>query len=217
MPNIGDAAQSNGDIMRRLRELEAMVRELTAGRRLENASVGKGGIRVREDGSIRSETFDGNLLLENPGTAGWALGADRLAIRGQFVGPFSFDAKTGDQTGFSVTTDFNRFARVTIPVPEWAEEAIILSGHVGQAQNGTGAASYLTIRGDINGDASAGVNIFADPTVYATGSITHAGLVQDPAGSITVETILNSTGTNWGSGPINYAASNAIVLFRRVS
>ena len=122
MPNIGDAAQSNGDIMRRLRELEAMVRELTAGRRLENASIGKGGLRVREDGTIRSETFDGNLLLGHPGTRGWALGADRLAVDGALVSSTDTDTDHVTEQGFGLTQSMVTRAEIVITPPSWVRE-----------------------------------------------------------------------------------------------
>lgn len=60
-----DIAFSQGDVMRRLRELEQRVVELTSGRRLENASVGAGGIRVKGGGGITVE--DGGDVDVNGG------------------------------------------------------------------------------------------------------------------------------------------------------
>lgn len=59
---LGDMAISPGDIMRRLRDLERMVRELTAGRRLEAASVGRGGIVIKDGGSLRVLDRDGTPI-----------------------------------------------------------------------------------------------------------------------------------------------------------
>jgi hypothetical protein len=66
MGNIGDAAFSDGDIMRRLRTLEQHVRELNAGRRLENATVGAGGVTVKGTGGV-TLTDGGDLTVEGGG------------------------------------------------------------------------------------------------------------------------------------------------------
>jgi len=53
MSAVGDAALNQGDVIRRLRELERQMRELTAGRRLEAATIGAGGVVIR-GGSLRT-------------------------------------------------------------------------------------------------------------------------------------------------------------------
>ncbi|WP_116051671.1 tail fiber domain-containing protein [Amycolatopsis palatopharyngis] len=63
---LGDAAFSNGDIMRRLRELEATVRELRGARRLESSTIGAGGVRVKGEGGIRLQN-GGGLTVEDGG------------------------------------------------------------------------------------------------------------------------------------------------------
>lgn len=60
-----DIAFSKGDVMRRLGELERRLAEATAGRRLENASVGAGGIRLKSGGGITVE--DGGDVRINGG------------------------------------------------------------------------------------------------------------------------------------------------------
>lgn len=59
---LGDLAISPGDIMRRLRDLERMVRELMAGRRLEAASIGRGGITVKDGGTVQVVDAEGTAL-----------------------------------------------------------------------------------------------------------------------------------------------------------
>ncbi|MFI2663744.1 hypothetical protein [Micromonospora carbonacea] len=56
---LGDISFSPGDIMRRLRDLERAVRELAASRRLEAASIGRGGIVIKDGGSLRIVNTDG--------------------------------------------------------------------------------------------------------------------------------------------------------------
>lgn len=58
-------AFSPGDVMRRLRDVEQALREATAGRRLENASVGAGGIRLKSGGGMTVE--DGGDVNINGG------------------------------------------------------------------------------------------------------------------------------------------------------
>lgn len=55
MATIGEAAFSQGDVMRRLRQLEQAIATVAAGRRLEDASIGAGGIRVHSGGLITVE------------------------------------------------------------------------------------------------------------------------------------------------------------------
>lgn len=63
--NIGDSAFSRADFMRRLHELEGIVRELVAGRRLENATVGAGGITFRGEGGIELVEGGGVTIRDN--------------------------------------------------------------------------------------------------------------------------------------------------------
>lgn len=61
-----EMAFSQGDLMRRLRELEKLVRELTSGRRMEHATIGAGGIRVRGTGGVTLQQ-GGGLTVEDGG------------------------------------------------------------------------------------------------------------------------------------------------------
>ncbi|TYB97127.1 hypothetical protein FXF53_20500 [Micromonospora sp. WP24] len=51
-------------LMRRIDELAAEVRELRAGRRLESASIGRGGVTVREGGTVRVYDPDGRRIAQ---------------------------------------------------------------------------------------------------------------------------------------------------------
>lgn len=66
MANIGDAAQSPGDLVRRVHELEGLVRELVAGRRMESASVGAGGIRIKDGGGL-TVVDGGDIIIRGDG------------------------------------------------------------------------------------------------------------------------------------------------------
>lgn len=61
MPLPSDMIASQGDVMRRLVDLEREVRELRAERRLESATIGRGGITVR-GGAIRAVDENGTVV-----------------------------------------------------------------------------------------------------------------------------------------------------------
>lgn len=222
MANVGDAATSQGDIMRRLRDLESMVRELTAGRRLENASIGQGGLRVREDGSIRSETFDGNLILGDPGTAGWALGADRLAIRGQLVSPVEFRAAYAYTTGWAVAVGWDTMASLTLTPPTWATEVLLTVTMSATARNTSGATDILWGSIRVAGQLSEEGVITADREDgllchLSTNFATVAG-VTGP-GSVLIEGRLSvpNTAAGWTADSNNTMTLAASAVYRRIS
>lgn len=63
---LGDAAFSDGDIMRRLRQLEAELREMRSSRRLESSTIGAGGLTVKGEGGVTVEN-GGDLVVEDGG------------------------------------------------------------------------------------------------------------------------------------------------------
>lgn len=65
---IGDLARSSGDVMYRLKDLERQIQDLQTARRLESASIGTGGLRVK-GGRIRIQDEQGNdtLVLSTDG------------------------------------------------------------------------------------------------------------------------------------------------------
>lgn len=66
MSVLSDQAASRGDLMARLDALERQVAALRTGRRLPNASVGQGGIRVHAGGSVRVHG-GGSVQVEDGG------------------------------------------------------------------------------------------------------------------------------------------------------
>lgn len=64
MATIGEAAFSQGDILRRLRQLERAIAQVAAGRRLESASVGAGGLRLFAGGSLTLEDGGDVVVLD---------------------------------------------------------------------------------------------------------------------------------------------------------
>lgn len=78
-------------LVRRVTDLERQVRELQAGRRLEAATIGRGGLRVRQGGEIVMEDDTGKVIIqlgkvqfpdgsEEPGLAAFRTLADGGAV-----------------------------------------------------------------------------------------------------------------------------------------
>lgn len=63
MAELSEAVFSSGDVMRRIAALEAQVREMQAGRRLEAATIGQGGITLK-GGSVKVVDNADNLLIQ---------------------------------------------------------------------------------------------------------------------------------------------------------
>ncbi|SCL31909.1 hypothetical protein GA0070616_4355 [Micromonospora nigra] len=127
---IGDNAVSSGDIMRRLRELEKQVEQLNAARRLESASIGRGGLVIKDGGALRVVDEDGRSI------AWFGLNADtgqRGVVLRRAGGALAFAAYgtgEGGDTGFVALYDLagqyivtddvasgRGLARPYIPVP----------------------------------------------------------------------------------------------------
>ncbi len=215
--NIGDAAVKSGDLVRRMTELERLVRELMGGRRLENSTIGGGGLRVASHGVIRSETFDGNLPLGDAGDNGWALGNDRLSIRGQFVGPFDFAGIGLSSTGFTVTTTIADRVSGTVDVPAWADEAMILLTATCTIHNGSAGFNYANIRATIDG--TGGGSNFKGFAIgeYACMVATAQRLITNPASTVPVAgQVWNQGAANFGTDGTNIVTIDGHALFRRV-
>lgn len=147
----------NGDIVRRVKELEAKVRELSAGRRLEAATVGAGGITVK-GGNIRIMDADGTTLLAQigklPGGASFGVAA---------LDPATGNMVTLDALAYGLRTDTvlaletvssTSYGDMTTPGPEVTCEitsgraVVILSAALGSdAAANSGANMAVEISG----------------------------------------------------------------------
>ncbi|XQE88141.1 hypothetical protein ACN24M_24710 [Streptomyces microflavus] len=65
MPTAGDQVPGGAtDLARRVQALEREVRELRAAKRLQNASVGAGGLRIVDGGRLSMDTPDGRRMVD---------------------------------------------------------------------------------------------------------------------------------------------------------
>lgn len=218
---IGDAAFGKGDIMRRLHQLEGDLRELRSARRLESSTIGQGGLKVKGFGSIRSTNFDGDVTTGDPGTEGWALGAERLALRGQLVGPVGFGSARDVQFNVTIQPGVpgEILAESTIGVPDWADEAIVIAtadatGDNTGIQNDDAFFVYAHIDG-LNGH-EAMVRLATDQQLSASATLMH--VISNPDEQIRVACGVRSNIDTWpGATSNSRAAINAIAIFRRAT
>lgn len=216
---IGDAAFSSGDIMRRLHQLESELRELRSARRLENATIGAGGVRVAGGGSLRSTSFNGDLAQDEPGTTGWALGADKLVLRGQFVGPVAFGTARGFTAPVTHTAGLppDKQATAKLFVPGWADEALILvtadvTADNTSAQNDD-ALFVSASAGSVTGEEMM-VAVNSGRQLPVSSSL--ALVVGNPESTIEVACRTRTNIATWpGDGSNNRCAVSAIAVFRQ--
>ncbi|MBB5828148.1 hypothetical protein [Micromonospora carbonacea] len=102
---LGDLAFNAGDILRRLRDLERAVRELSASRRLEAASIGRGGISVN-GGTFTTRDIDGRTLAAM-GQLGDDYRGTWLARAGGSVAFAVYGSNAPDDEGFVSLWDKN--------------------------------------------------------------------------------------------------------------
>lgn len=112
MSNVDVQGESRGDIMRRLHRIERQIQELQAGRRLEAAHVGEGGLRIR-GGLLRVQDTVGDDMFRAGGDPG------EVFIRQDLLSPLAVaifadraDAQTVDVSEFIDTDTYDDIATV---------------------------------------------------------------------------------------------------------
>lgn len=168
------------------------------------------------------------VILEPEDVVGLLRFKSTYFILGRIImpqGPDNNRASVGFKRGFAEATNFAltstpaHRATVTIDVPTWADEAIVMSGHVVQAEyNGANpTGDYMTIRGRIETFGGAGANFLAvAPGAFASGSVIHSESLTSLGSTISVQTTINSISASWGAADaLNYAGTNALAIFLR--
>lgn len=215
---IGDAAFSSGDIMRRLQQLETELRELRSARRLESSTIGEGGMRVAGGGVIRSTDFDGDMVSGNPGSTGWALGNDRLALLGAMVVPVEFHSAFEHGGPFAIDTTITTKASMVVPVPDWADEAAVIVVGMFSAQNKSASSDALNGWTRVDGDAGQGFNkTVAVNEVFdiTTGQAEVINVSGKP--SFVIDAQVWTAANSWPLDNTNNVAMSAMILFRSAS
>lgn len=112
MSVVRGQGESRGDLMRRLHRIERQIQELQAGRRLEAAHVGEGGLRIR-GGLLRVQDTVGDDMFRAGGDPG------EVFIRQDLLSPLAVaifadraDAQTVDVSEFIDTDTYDDIATV---------------------------------------------------------------------------------------------------------
>lgn len=112
MSVVRGQGESRGDLMRRLHRIERQIQELQAGRRLEAAHIGEGGLRIR-GGLLRVQDTVGDDMFRAGGDPG------KVFIRQDLLSPLAVaifadraDAQTVDVSEFIDTDTYDDIATV---------------------------------------------------------------------------------------------------------
>ena len=149
MPNLSDAAKSRGDVMSRLAELERQVRSLQTSRRLEAASIGRGGLRV-QGGRILAEDASGERVFEvttePPGIFMRPELISTIAAQA-FADRITADSITGGGTGAPDAPDWGDLPgdpgpSVTADVTDAGRMIVMLSAQITLQNNEGGRVSF---------------------------------------------------------------------------
>lgn len=245
MGNVGDVAFSQGDLMRRVHKLEEQLRMLAAARRLENATIGAGGLRIKGagglrlqaggsltvedggdilieggdlvvtgDGVMRSETFDGNMAVLDPGSTGWAIGSDRVSARGALLRPLDTKVTGGQAIGFAVNLAEEARGASTVVAPSWATTANLHTVVTASIRNTSGVVDIAYLSAHI--DNSNGGEMYVTLDAGKQGALAaswaqNMAVVGDQV--ITVSAHLRTEVGNWSSDVANMAEQTTTVVF----
>jgi hypothetical protein len=173
-----------------------------------------GNVIVSGSGEIRSSNFNGDTADEDPGTQGWALGNDLLALAGVFVPAVDMTSDEIREQGFTITTSVVSRATVTVPVPDWAETASVMTTSIFVAVNSSGASRQVHAQPAIAGDLGFSITLTIPDGELFIETIAHARTFNVTALSdFDIEALLWTT-----SGTIvnasNGATVTALITFR---
>lgn len=203
------------EIGRRLARLERLVEVGGASRALTSASVGRGGIRVKDGGSITIDTggdleiVTGNLVLGEGKIDGAAL-KEQLEPA----------TKQTTAATFAASTSYAAKASFTISRPAWATSTIVQATAIVRMQL-TGKQDYVDLDGDvrINIDGDRGLENVLPANAAAgdlrlSGVATHAYESTSSSIRVAVEVKARESGA-YGKHSSNRAELSAIIIFKR--
>lgn len=213
-------------IIGRLARLESRLERMELARRLESSSIGDGGLVVKDGGVVASDTFDGDLDADDPGTVGWALGGGKgafasLLLRDRVIGPdqlqIGWDHGTDSAFSFDVTTTETTVMEFDFTVPDWADggEALIAAWGQARMENQAGSTRFAGMRMQIGpstgswlyDEVADGEQAVVSPHMVSSRPILTGGSTITIGGN--VESFTVDYGTGVGVGNIS-----AIVLYK---
>lgn len=133
-----------------------------------------------------------------------------------------FESRVNSENGFSLTTSDVDRATVNIPVPRWADEAIVMCNAVCQAINSRNVEDFLQLAPTVNGNNVSALFFPAmggDGTGFSgfvAGSLFGSTVINNPPSVITCSARVRVNGATWAANGSNFAAVSATAIFRRV-
>lgn len=167
----------------RLARAEAEIARINRSRKLQSASIGSGGIKVKDDGSIQFVATDGTVVLEidksaftfdradgtrqleitpaggmkfyesDGSTVITTLDGDGLEVIGGMVTPLWIDDQSDFVQNTSLTTTPTTKCSVTFDPPSWVETLFLSVSVFGQMTNTSGGDQGFN--GQLSGEATA--------------------------------------------------------------
>lgn len=129
----------------------------------------------------------------------------------------------GTAGNFALSTSPVDVISGTIPVPTWADEALVLATGNCQLTNPRAVIDFATIQVSINGVGGGGVQTGFAPLGEASGNYVGSmatssrAIISAPGPTITVATTLNAQGAAWSAQASNRANVDAIAVFRSIA
>lgn len=132
----------------------------------------------------------------------------------------SFATSSGFEASYAMATTRVARAYTSLPVPDWAGEAMVMVGANFGGINSRTVADYLGARIQVNGGNVGSFDQFftADPNGgFASGTRYASLLIPDPGSIISAQTVTWVNGGTWDATGNNYAETYLQAIFRRVS
>jgi len=116
--------------------------------------------------------------------------------------------------GYAVTTTMTTRATITIPIPEWCNEIIVIAA-MNHSVNNTGAAQAFVGTVEIDGATSGGVGTHAPVGVQTSQSVTQV-IGRVPGSSIVVAGRVQSAASTIPAHASNACILHALAILRKV-
>lgn len=145
----------------------------------------------------------------------------------QFAGAsVAFGSAGAEGIGFGVTTTMMAIVGFNMPVPSWADEAVVFVSGFCNMRNTRAVADYLTFEVGVEGGSGGGAiqgfaangaaDLGMDHSIHAsTRNLLDAAQLAD--GIINLQGRAQASGANWLADPANYMVIHGIAIFRSVT
>lgn len=229
--SVDSPSRKPDDLVATIRDLDRRLRALETANRLTSASVGSGGLRILDGGSLTvsgpatiggTTTLNGDLRVPTGGDVTVEGGDLVLETRPAQLKRVEANRPaiwSDSVSGFTVDTT-ERELSDTLSVPSWAVNAFALIGGSVTARNGSGSAGRLWV--NIGWTAVGSDRVAQTPTHQSsTGNTDYTSIgINDPISinvtndtSLTIRVKWRSASGSWGSDSQNWALIRGLVIW----